>query len=236
MDADIGPDARMAALKSSAIFQSLQPDDLKAVLAHAVLRQYPRGTAVLRKGDPGRGMLLIMRGQMRISSMLEDGREVTLGVVGPGEAIGEMSLLDGQERSADVTALDDCAALVMERGQFLRLLRGSPDLCLSLIEMLSQRLRQANTAIEDIALLDLSARLGKLLLRLARDCGAPAVGGGVRIELKLSQKDLSTLVGASREKVNRQLRQWEEGGILSKERGYLVIRQPAALLNAEGEP
>jgi CRP/FNR family cyclic AMP-dependent transcriptional regulator len=118
--------------------------------------------------------------------------------------------------------------LVIERAQFLRLLRPNAELCLHLLAMLSKRLRRANAALEEMALFDLPARLGRLLLRLAGDYGQ-VDGTGTRIELKLSQKDLSTLVGGSREKVNKQLRRWEMDGVLAKEGSRLVILQPEAL-------
>jgi len=225
---DSPADLARKALRDSTLFQVLEPAEVENILAHAVTRRVPRGTVVLRKGDPGRSMLLILRGRMRISSMLPAGREVTLNVVGPGEAIGEMSLLDGEERSADVTALEDCMVLAIERARFLRLLRENPDLCLRLIAMLSRRLRGANMAIEEITLLDLPSRLGNLLRRLARDCGV-ATPSGTRIEIKLSQKDLGALVGGSREKVNHQLRQWEQAGLIGKDRGYLVLVRPEKL-------
>jgi CRP/FNR family transcriptional regulator, cyclic AMP receptor protein len=94
--------------------------------------------------------------------------------------------------------------------------------------MLTKRLRRANSALEDMALLDLPTRLGRLLARLASDYGVP-VRSGTRIEVRLSQKDLSTLVGASREKVNKQIRQWEEEGVLSKDSGRMVIADARAL-------
>jgi CRP/FNR family cyclic AMP-dependent transcriptional regulator len=226
--AELPLDARRAVLRASPIFAVLQESELQALLGHAVTRTFARGAAILRRGDRGRGMLVVLRGRVRVSTMLEDGREMTLSVVGPGDSLGEMSLLDGEERSADATALEDCAALVIDRAEFLRLLRASPDLCLRLIETLSRRLRATNAAMTDIALLDLPTRLGKVLLRLARDYGAQRPGG-LRIELKLSQKDLSTLVGGSREKVNRTLRRWEDDGVIAKDGGYLVIRKPEAL-------
>ncbi len=97
-----------------------------------------------------------------------------------------------------------------------------------MLAILTGRLRRSNAALEDIALLDLSTRLGRLLLRLARDYGVPD-GRATRIEVKLSQKDLSTLVGSSREKVNKQLREWEEAGVLGKSGTRILILQPAAL-------
>jgi CRP-like cAMP-binding protein len=139
-----------------------------------------------------------------------------------------MSLLDGEPCSADVTAQEDCVLLLIERSQFLNLLRANSGLCLHLMALLTRRLRRANAALEDMALLDLPARLGRLLARLATDYGVP-VRSGTRIEVKLSQKDLSSLVGASREKVNRQLRQWEEDGVLGKDSGRMVVVDSRAL-------
>jgi CRP/FNR family cyclic AMP-dependent transcriptional regulator len=228
---DPATDIRRAALQAIPLFQILQPSELESVVAHAAVRRYARGEAILRKGDPGNAMIVILQGRVRISSMSEDGREIILGVLGPGEVLGEIALLDGQERSADASALQECVAVVVERSNFLRLLHGSPDLCLRLMNVLCARLRRLNLAMEDIALLDLSSRLAKLLLRLARDCGVPGPAGR-RIEVKLSQKDLSNLVGASREKVNRQLKVWEQEGIIATDQGYLIILRPERLAPA----
>ena len=220
--------ARRRALTKTQMFQSLQPAELEAVLARATPRRIARGEIIRRRGDPGTGMVIIVSGRVRISLVSEDGREVTLTVLGPGEVLGEMTLLDGGECSADATAQEDCILLMIDRMQFLRLLQSSSALCLQLISMLFQRLRRANVALEDMALLDLSTRLGRLLLRLSGDYGV-VTPRGTRIEVKLSQKDLSSLAGASREKVNRQLRQWEQDGIIGKDNGRLLILKPHAL-------
>jgi CRP-like cAMP-binding protein len=224
--------ARRAALARSQLFQSLQPAELDAVLARAIVRRVSRGEMILHRGDANAGMVVIVTGRVRISVISEDGKEVTLTVLGPGEVLGEMSLLDGQECSADATAQEDCVLLAIERGQFMRLLRANSDLCLHLMAILTRRLRRANASLEDMALLDLPTRLARLLARLAGECGVP-VRTGTRIEVRLSQKDLSTLVGASREKVNKQLRQWEEAGVLGKDSGRMVIMNLQGL-NASG--
>ncbi len=220
--------ARRRALTGTQIFQSLQPAELEAVLARATPRRIARGEIIRRRGDAGTGMAIIVNGRVRISLVSEDGREVTLTVLGPGEVLGEMTLLDGGECSADATAQEDCTLLMIERMQFLRLLKSNSELCLQLLSVLFQRLRRANMALEDMALLDLSTRLGRLLLRLSGDYGI-VTPRGTRIEVKLSQKDLSSLAGASREKVNRQLRQWEQDGIIGKDNGRLLILKPQAL-------
>jgi CRP-like cAMP-binding protein len=221
--------ARRAALSRSPLFQVLEPAELDTVLAQASVRRMPRNAVVMRRGDASPGAIIIVTGRIRIATTSEDGREVTLGVLGPSDVLGEMSLLDGEEVSADATALEDCTLLVIERGRFLRLLRSSSDLCLRLMAVLCRRLRRSNAALEDMALLDLPTRLGRLLLRLAKDYGSPGKNG-TRIEVRLSQKDLSTIVGGSREKVNKQLRQWEQDGVLGKDSGRMTILRPDALV------
>ena len=224
------PDAesRRAALLRTEVFRALQPDAIDALLARASFRRVERGSAILRRGDPYGPMVVLMAGRVRVSVVSEDGKEVTLAVLGRGEVLGELSLLDGEPFSADVTAMEDCALLVIERSQFLNLLRQNSDLCLHLMALLARRLRRTNAALEDIALLDLPTRLGRLLARLATEYGVP-VGGGTRIEVKLSQKDLSALVGASREKVNKIIRQWEDEGLLGKDSGRMVVVDAVAL-------
>jgi CRP-like cAMP-binding protein len=219
---------RRQALAKTQLFQALQPADLDAILARAMVKRVLRGEVIRRRGDPGTGMVIVVSGRVRISLVSEDGREVTLTVLGPGEVLGEMTLLDGGECSADATAQEDCVLLALERTQFLRLLRSNSDLCLHLMSVLCQRLRRSNAALEDMALLDLSTRLGRLLLRLCEDYGVKCQGG-TRIEVRLSQKDLSSLAGASREKVNKQLRQWEQEGIIGKDNGRLLVVKPHAL-------
>ena len=221
--------ARRNALSRTQIFQSLPATEIDAIAARAAMRRVGRNEVILRRGDPNGGMVVIMSGRVRISVVSEDGKEATLSVLGAGEVLGEMSLLDGEPCSADVTAQEDCVLLVIERGQFLAILRANSGLCLHLMTLLTRRLRRANSALEDMALLDLPTRLGRLLARLASDYGVP-VRTGTRIEVRLSQKDLSTLVGASREKVNKQIRQWEEEGALSRDSGRMVIADARALL------
>ena len=159
-----------------------------------------------------------------------------MGLIEPGGVLGEMALLDGQPRSLDVVAMADSLLLSVERGAFLPFLRARPELTLRLMALLCGRLRQINTAFEDLALLPMPARLARLLLGMADQHGTP-VANGVRIRIRLSQRDIGAQVAAKRERVNKQLRQWHEAGVLSELDGHLVLCKPAvlrALLDAPG--
>jgi CRP-like cAMP-binding protein len=183
---------------------------------------------IFQRGDEGSALMAVLRGRVRISSVSGDGKELTLNVINPGEIFGEIALLDGQPRSADAAAIEDTLLMVVERRQFLPVLRQSEDLFLRLLAVLCSRLRRTSLALEEIALFDLPVRLARVLLKLAEDYGRP-VPGGTRIDLKLSQRDLSNLVAASRESVNKQLRTWRTSGAVNLEDGFIVLRRPGEL-------
>jgi CRP-like cAMP-binding protein len=221
-------DARRNALQACPLFSAMKPEELDEILKFASERRYRRGQTILQRGDPGSSMMAVLRGRVRISSVSSDGKELTLNVINPGEVVGEIALLDGEPRSADATAIEDTLLLVVERRHFLPFLRQNEDLYLRLLAVLCRRLRRTSMALEEIALFDLPVRLARVLLKLGDDYGRPTPQG-TRIELKLSQRDLSNLVASSRESVNKQLRTWREAGVVHFEEGLLVLRRPAEL-------
>jgi CRP/FNR family transcriptional regulator, cyclic AMP receptor protein len=154
--------ARRAILSQTQIFQGLSATDLDAILLHAMVRRFGRGEAILHRGRPSPGIFIIASGKVRISLVSEDGKEITLVILGTGEVLGEISVLDGGACSADATAQEDCITLTIQRSQFHRLLRLNSELCLHLLAMLTGRLRRLTSALEDMALYDLPSRLGRL--------------------------------------------------------------------------
>lgn len=221
-------DARRIALLGSPLFQAMQPEEVAEILSLCGERRIRRGQTIFQKGDSGSSMMAVLRGLVRISVVSAEGKEITLNVIRPGEVFGEIALLDGQPRSADATAMEETALLVVERRQFLPFLSRNQDLALRLLAVLCQRLRQTSGALEQIALFDLPARLARVLLKLASDYGR-ATSDGVRIDFKLSQRDLSNLVASSRESVNKQLGAWREQGVLSLDEGRIVLRDQSGL-------
>ena len=223
--ASMQADSKREVLMRIPLFRDLTRAELDAVAAHAVVHRQQRGAAMLRKGEPATGMIVLLQGRVRISLLSEDGREVIVRILGPGEVLGEISLLDGQPRSADVTALEDCVLLQVERAHFLSMLRGSTDLCLRLMASLCERVRRTSASLEEAVLLDLPARLWLHLRRMAAEHGV-ATARGTLITVRLSQGEIAALVGASREAVNRQLRSWESEGRIASENGRLILTGP----------
>lgn len=221
-------DGRRAALLRSPLFQAMTDAELDETLKFAVERRWSKAASIFQKGDEGSSLMAVLKGRVKISAVSAEGKEVTLNVIATGDIFGEIALLDGNPRSADATAVEDTLLLVVERRHFLPFVRQNDDLYLRLLAVLCDRLRRTSMALEDLALFDLPARLARLLLKMAEDYGRPATGG-VRIDMKMSQRDISTLVASTRESVNKQLQVWRKDGVLQLDAGYIILCRSAEL-------
>ena len=220
--------ARRDVLAATPLFQRLDRAELDALSDLASERSVARDGMVVRRGETDGCLLVLVHGRLRAGAMSANGREVTIAVMEPGAVLGEIALLDGGPRSMDVVAMTESLLLQVDRAAFLPFLRARPDLMLRLMTLLCDRLRRTSVAYEDVALAPLSARLARLLLAMVGTHGAPG-DGGIRIRLRLSQRDIAAQVAATRERVNKQFRQWQEAGVLGEQGGYLVVRRPDAL-------
>lgn len=199
----------------------LPPSDLEALSHLAASRTYKTGEPVFLKGDPGKAMMAVLSGRVRICSNSVEGREVVLNVIGAGEVFGEIAMIDGGERTADAFAMEETELLVISRRDFMPVLARNPDVCMKLLELLCRRLRWTSEQMEDINFLDLRSRLAKRLLYLADHHGEPTAGD--RKTVRISQQLLANMIGASREAVNIQLAAWKEEGVISLRRGWITI-------------
>jgi CRP/FNR family transcriptional regulator, cyclic AMP receptor protein len=220
-------------LLASRLFAALAPEVQDDLLRRTSERTVRRGQIIFQKGDQGSYMVAVLSGRVRISDTSPDGREITLNMIDPGEVFGELALLDGKPRSADATALEECRLLQVERRHFLPYLISNHDLALRLIDVLCQRLRDTSEALGNFAMLGLPERLAHKLLNLADEYGE-VVPNGVRLAIRLSHTDLSRLVGSSRETVNKQMRSWEDEGIVAREGGRILVRKPDELKRHSG--
>jgi CRP-like cAMP-binding protein len=213
------------ALLNCTLFAAMSAAEQHRILELASERFVRRGQIIFHRGDVESSMMALLQGSVRISTGSADGREVVLNTISAGEVFGEIALLDGKPRSATATATADSTLLVIERRHFLPFLFGNEDLVLRMLIVLCQRLRQTSDALGDLATLDLPGRLARLLLRLANDHGS-VTAAGIRIDFKLSQRDIGTRVASSRESVNKQLHAWQDAGWLSLHHGYITLKQP----------
>lgn len=203
------------------------PEAELAAFTHLVReRRQPRGSMILSQGDRGDTLFLIRSGQVKVSVVAEDGREVILSVLGPGSFFGELALLDDEPRSAHVIAMEDTVLLLLHREDFRGRLKLSPELSVSLLRELSQRLRRADDTIASLMLLDVNGRIANLLLELAREEGGET---GTRITRRLTHASLGQMVGASRETVSRTMRNLVLRNVISVTRRETVLLDRQAL-------
>ncbi|MGV3635801.1 MAG: Crp/Fnr family transcriptional regulator [Pseudorhodoplanes sp.] len=220
---------RLSFFRNHPIFGILGPALLQQLRSHARVRTVEKGATIFAKGDIGSSLFAILDGQVKVISFSAQGKYAVLNVLSPGDIFGEIALLDGGERTADVIAISDCKLIVIERRDFLPLVHSSPDISQKLIEVLCARLRNTSRQVEEVMFLDLSAKLAKTLLRLAENAG------GQRIAL--TQSEVAQMIGASRESTNKQLRDWENLKWIHLERGEIVLIDIASLAAiADGRP
>jgi CRP-like cAMP-binding protein len=226
--------ARRALLAKVPVFADLAPRELDALAGLTHTRKLAAREVLFHKGDPVSQVYVVVRGRLRVLAQSADGTDVVFGILDPGEVVGEIALLAGGQRTASVLAIEPSELLGLDRRDFLALLRSRPQLSVRLLQVLAERLRRISEFVEDTVFLDLPTRLAKKLLALATSYGKPLDAGGVRIDVKLSQQELGTMVGTTRESINKQLRAWREQGIVTSERGFLVIRRAAELERLAG--
>jgi CRP-like cAMP-binding protein len=229
----IDQESRRRLLLSCPLFDALPREALDQILQLATETTVRRGQTIFQKGDEGSYMVAVLSGRVRVSATSPDGREVTLNMIDAGEVFGELALLDGKPRSADATALEDSKLMMVERRHFVPYLTSNSILATRIIDVLCERLRDTSETLGNFAMLDLPGRLARKLLNLAAEYGN-STNGRTLLEIKLSHTDLGRFVGCSRETVNKQMRAWEEVGIVAREGGRIVVCKPAALKRIAG--
>jgi len=211
-------------LSKSLLFGALDDAARRELAARVHRKSYDVGEPIFHIGAPGQSLIVILAGTVRVSLPGPRGKAVILADLGVGEVLGEIALLDGKERSADATALTKCDLLVLERRDVVAFLEKRADICLKLLELMCARLRKSDQRMSDIAFLELSVRLAKLLLDRVSPAGRP----GGKSKLSLSQTELAGMINATRENVNRCLRDWQRQGIVDiDERWIIVLRRDA---------
>ena len=210
----------LSLLQKIPLFACLLETQFEQLARMAVPRKVARNTTIVRAGDSTDSLFVMVSGSAKVLNRDEEGREVILTLLGAGECFGEMGLIDGSPRSADVIANESCELLLIAKRDFVHALADNFDLCLSIMKSLVLRLRDANRKIESLALMDVYGRVAKLLLDLS------VVEGGRRVIVrKVSKQDMAKMVGASREMVSRVMKDLEGSGYIRVEDGRIVLNK-----------
>jgi len=213
-------------LQNSPLFRGLPAAALERIAAVAGQRSYRSGEVVFSQGDPGDALHAVVSGRIRISTGAPDGREIFLNIMEAGDTFGEIALLDGGARTASATAIAASELVSIRREHFRALLEREPPVALELLRLCGQRLRWTSGLLEDAALLDAPARLAKRLLILGELHGKRTAEG---VTLRISQEELASFLGVTRQVVNQQLQAWKGQGWVKLGRGVVMVRDEAAI-------
>ena len=223
---------KLSLLRSHPLFRDLPPGVIEHLGSYMKTRRAARGTSIFAKGDPGTGLMGVLAGAVKVSVASADGKDIVLNVFREGDIFGEIALLDGRPRTADATAMSDTELIVIERRDFVPFLSSQPDVMLKFIEILCSRLRRTSEQVQDITFLNLPTRLAKTLLQLT----GGVQGSAAPSKATITQREISQMIGMSRESTNKQLRAWAKRGWIRLERGGVGVIAPDKLtaIAAEG--
>jgi len=209
-------------VKRVPLFSQLNEDDLEKIRILCVTQHYVKDQIILIEEEAGNTLFLIQKGRVKVSRISDDGREVILSILEPGDFFGELSLIDGKARSASVTAIEDSEVLMLRRGDFLGLLSDYPQISISLMKELAGRIRKSDTQIKSLSLQDAMGRVASSLIMLAEDHGRTRKNEVVIPKIPL-QQDLANMAGTSRETISRVFRALEEDLLIQRSGRKITI-------------
>lgn len=221
-----------SAINAGRWFSSLSPSLRHDILRCAYVRRYKDGELICARGEPPEEWVACARGAVRVSSTSISGKQVTLTYVEPGVWFGDVSIFDGDRRTHDAYAHGETTTLCVAKADFKKILATHVELYEALLRLHARRIRQLYGLVEDLNTLPLRARLAKQLLHLLRSYGVSSLSDSreMRIGLHLAQEELAQLLGASRQRVNQELKAMEREDVIRIEPGGLVVRKRDALL------
>ncbi len=215
---------KAAALRDHPIFRGIDDSAIEQLFKYAKILSLQRGATIFSRGDSGDRLYAVRKGTVRISISSSDGRGATLNLIRSNEIFGEIALLDGQRRTANAVAHTDCELLAIERRDFLPFIEQQPKLAFNFIQLLCTRLRWTSEQVEHVMLSDLSSRLARTVGALVSKDDKP--GGSI---ITATQREISEMVGATRESVNKELRRWSKQGWIELDQGEMRVLDSKAL-------
>lgn len=204
------------------IFSELPSEAVERISNSGSRKFYKKDNVVLMEDDTGTALFVIISGKVKVSRTSNDGKEVILTILNESDFFGEMAILDGMQRSATVTALEDSELFILQRNDFLDMLKEYPEISITLLYELTKRLRAADMKIKALSLKDAEGKVATVILQIADDVGM-IKKGVVEIEKMPLQQDLANMAGTSRETISRTLHTFAKKGLVELEGSKLRI-------------
>ena len=218
-----GLELACAAMARSPLFHGIEPDDLTRIALRMTRRKFRRDEVIFHEGDPGDSLHVVVEGRVKISRESSEGEEAIVAVLAPGDSFGELVLLDGAPRSATATAIEATETLTMSRETFAELVDGGSPFRWQVLVGVARRVRRLTDQLAEVHFLDLAGRLALQLTRLAEEA-APGQATDIRLSRSLTQSDLASMVGGTRQRVNQIIGDFVDEGLITMESGGMLIR------------
>ena len=204
----------LASLRNVPLFEGLDDEELQTIANVTIKRSFTKDSVIILAEEEGESLFIIEGGQVKVSIVSEDGREVILSLLGEGAVFGELSLLDGKPRSANVIATEETSLIMLRRPDFVQILFKMPQIATALLAELATRLRKTDRQIEGLALLDVTSRISETLLQLASEYGKESEEG-ITLQNRPTHQELANMSGTTRETVSRVLKRLETQGYIT---------------------
>lgn len=211
-------------LEDIPLFGGMAPDELGHLAALLIEEEYAKGASVVNVGDPGDALFIVGEGEVKVSLSSENGREIILDTLEAGSFFGEMSIVDGEARSANVICTKKSFLLKLSRRDFLKAVRQFPSIAINVMTELCVRLRRADESIENLALLDVFGRVARFLIERADEEGED-VEEGLYVRKMPTQQHIGSCIGTSRETVSRALSDFQRRGFVEQRGRGLLVRE-----------
>lgn len=206
-------------LEKSPLFATLDAEILQFLEQGTVVSFCPKNTYILNQGEASSNLYMVLEGRVKVFVANDDGREMTLDYLSANETFGELALLDGETRSANVMTVEETKIAMLSRQHFLACLSSSPSVAINMMKILATRLRSMTNQIENLALLDVYGRIARELLKQSTE-----LPDGSRVTCELTHQEIANLVGSSREMVTKILLDLKRGGYIDSDHRRIVIR------------
>jgi CRP-like cAMP-binding protein len=204
------------------LFSELSDETIEQISKLGSKKNFTKDSVILFEHETGSALFIIVKGKVKISRVSDDGKEVILSILNESDFFGEMSILDGSSRSANVTAMEDSEIFIIQRNEFINLLQSHAEISIALLMELTKRLRDADMKIKSLSLKDAEGKVATVILQLADDIGK-IKQGTVEIERLPYQHDLANMAGTSRETISRTLHTFAKKGLVELDGSKLRI-------------
>lgn len=215
-------------LKKINLFTEMSSEEMETLARKTRMESVSKKTPIFFPGDPSKQVYLLKEGRVKLSRISEEGREVTITLLEPGEIFGELEVLGDAPRDTLAEALDDSKICVVSKDLFLEMISRKPEFSFRLTKLIGFRMRKIENRVEDLVFKDVPARLAHLLLDLAKDYGKET-SDGVFLQIKLTHQEIANLIGSIRETVSAVLGDFKRDGWIAFEGRQIKLLKPSHL-------